>query len=602
MAVVSICYKMPHRNQTQHIQNLMRQNERGMMITCDSVKLFSVYIYKKWSSSSNIKGPILLQTRSGFQHNLRSISETKSHVGIFCANQKQLRSLSSYFGKLQDANKLKLLNPAESSNKPLSETQLCSNKKLDILGAYLDKLDKDESSADKDCSTAAEPTLSSFECQHTIKEDYERKEDMKMRTYMNKGTRIGSHGPKEYQRLQQDDGDDEDEDEPSDLYLISTLASINIAVVLFEIASPIRSSDMELSSLPLLYGAKVNHLILVGEWWRLITPMFLNCGVFDIGLGCWALFTFGPKVCRGYGSFTFLLIYILGGISGNLISFLHTPKPTIGGTAPIYAIIGAWMVYQIQNKDVISKQVSENLFQKAIIITGLGFILSHFVPIDEWAHFGAAFSGVAYGFVACPTLELDDITASASSSSGQEKGIALVKRQSDPWKSLLCGRGVRDLLGPLIVANLVVHLIVLGLAGWSLDKYIDGEENHPHLGGNPSTRFMLVFALVGGVVGACSLISGLIHLRTWRSDSLAAASSLALIAWALTALAFGLVCKEMILGGRRGKRLQTLEAFIVISLLSQILYVVLLHGGVYSSTYGPGYRNDPQKPATSADI
>uniref|UniRef100_A0A3Q7F7P1 Uncharacterized protein n=1 Tax=Solanum lycopersicum TaxID=4081 RepID=A0A3Q7F7P1_SOLLC len=41
------------------------------------------------------------------------------------------------------------------------------------------------------------------------------------------------------------------------------------------------------------------------------------------------------------------------------------------------------------------------------------------------------------------------------------------------------GRGGRTLMGPLLVINLVVCLIVLGLAGWSLDKYIDGEQNHP---------------------------------------------------------------------------------------------------------------------------
>lgn len=146
-------------------------------------------------------------------------------------------------------------------------------------------------------------------------------------------------------------------------------------------------------------------------------------------------------------------------------------------------------------------------------------------------------------------------------------------------------------MGLLLAVNFVVFLIVLGLSSWSLDKYINGEQNHPHLGGNPATSFLLLFSLLAGVIGISSLYGGLIHLRHWRSDSLAGASPLALISWAVTALAFGLVCKQIILGGRRGKRLQTLEAFIVISLLSQLLYLVVSHAGMFDSGYGPGYRN-----------
>ena len=51
---------------------------------------------------------------------------------------------------------------------------------------------------------------------------------------------------------------------------------------------------------------------------------------------------------------------------------------------PIFAIIGAWLVYQMQNKDAITKDVLDSMFQKAIITTGLSFILSHFGPIDDW--------------------------------------------------------------------------------------------------------------------------------------------------------------------------------------------------------------------------
>ncbi|KAF5749913.1 hypothetical protein HS088_TW03G00240 [Tripterygium wilfordii] len=153
------------------------------------------------------------------------------------------------------------------------------------------------------------------------------------------------------------------------------------------------------------------------------------------------------------------------------------------------------------------------------------------------------------------------------------------------------GRDGRDFMGLLLAVNLVVYLIILGLAGWSHDKYIDGEQNHPHLGGNTSTNFVLLFALIAGVTGACSVITGIMHLHAWRSDSLAGASSLGIISWALTTLAFGLVCKEIILGGHRGKRLQTLEAFIIIAMASQLLYVGVLHAGMFYSRYGPYYRS-----------
>lgn len=134
------------------------------------------------------------------------------------------------------------------------------------------------------------------------------------------------------------------------------------------------------------------------------------------------------------------------------------------------------------------------------------------------------------------------------------------------------GRGGKSLIGPLLAVNFVVYLILLGLAGWSLDKYIDGEQDHPRqfslfifcfinlskygvadfvvwhvlhvlesidLGGNPSTTFLLTFALIGGLIGACSLFAGLLHLRAWHSSTLDSASSSAFISWAITALTFG---------------------------------------------------------------
>uniref|UniRef100_A0A0A9DI73 Peptidase S54 rhomboid domain-containing protein n=1 Tax=Arundo donax TaxID=35708 RepID=A0A0A9DI73_ARUDO len=174
------------------------------------------------------------------------------------------------------------------------------------------------------------------------------------------------------------------DDQASSFFLTNLLAAINIAVLLFEIASPVKDSENEYLSLPLMYGAKINNLILSGEWWRLLTPMCLHSGFLHVTLGCWVLLTFGPRVCRAYGQMTFFLIYILGGLCGNLTSFVHTPELTVCGTGPVFSVIGAWLVYQSQNKQVIDKDVSEIMFWQAVIAAALSFLLSIFGGIDNW--------------------------------------------------------------------------------------------------------------------------------------------------------------------------------------------------------------------------
>ncbi|KAL6970638.1 Membrane protein pm19l [Sarracenia purpurea var. burkii] len=107
-------------------------------------------------------------------------------------------------------------------------------------------------------------------------------------------------------------------------------------------------------------------------------------------------------------------------------------------------------------------------------------------------------------------------------------------------------------------------------------------------GGNGATGYFLTFAILASVLGIASKLAGGQHLRIWRNDSLAAAGSSSLVAWAVTALAFGLACKEISIGGHRGWRLRVLEAFIIILTFTQLLYLLLIHAGMFSSRYGPG--------------
>ncbi|XP_031117666.1 RHOMBOID-like protein 9, chloroplastic [Ipomoea triloba] len=331
------------------------------------------------------------------------------------SSERQLRCLDAYFDKLHDDSKrFSILNNGRAKLQDKIK-ELAAESAVRSLDKIMAKAG-DHMSSDSDGKTRE---VSPYTSAKIIYGGGNKAK--KFHNYVEVKANDGETGLK-----------NSDED-TSSLYLIGTLASINVGVFLFEIASPVRSAELELCSIPSLYGAKINDLILIGEWWRLVTPMFLHSGVLHMALGIWVLLSFGPPVCKAYGSFTFFLIYVLGGISGNLISFLHTPEPTIGGTGPVFALIGAWLVCKAQNRDMVEKEVHGSMFWKAMLATALSFVLSTFGPIDDWSHFGAAVVGVAYGYLACPTLEMDN----ASSDSSQKEGITLLKQSADPCKSLM---------------------------------------------------------------------------------------------------------------------------------------------------------------------
>ncbi|XP_016555188.1 RHOMBOID-like protein 9, chloroplastic isoform X2 [Capsicum annuum] len=325
------------------------------------------------------------------------------------SQEKQLRALDSYFRKLHDRRR------ASSSTEMEKVTdkyhRLKAEKVLRSLEYFRGKDPKFHT-----CSASDDNTI--------------EEESYFPTKIINRGGRAKKL--KQYMRLKAKDVESSNE-VSSSFYLIGILASINIAVFLFETASPVSNSEIGIFSLPMVYGAKINHLILLGEWWRLLTPMFLHSGVLHIALGCWVLLNFGPQVCKAYGSFAFFLIYLLGGISGNLISYLHTAEPTVGGTGPGFAIIGAWLIYQVQHEDMLGKEAPKSMIEKAIIATTFICVLSNFGPIDDWAHFGTALMGIAYGYLICPTPQVESV---ASSESDQKEGISMAKKYSDPCKSL----------------------------------------------------------------------------------------------------------------------------------------------------------------------
>ena len=63
-----------------------------------------------------------------------------------------------------------------------------------------------------------------------------------------------------------------------------------------------------------------------GEWYRLVTSMFLHFGLLHIAFNMYALYLFGPLLEQLYGHIEYLIIYFLCGIGGSVMTILFAPE------------------------------------------------------------------------------------------------------------------------------------------------------------------------------------------------------------------------------------------------------------------------------------
>ena len=157
--------------------------------------------------------------------------------------------------------------------------------------------------------------------------------------------------------------------------------------------------------LPLLLGGKINVLIAQGEYWRLVTPIFLHGSLLHIGLNMYALYVLGPTVERKYGRWLFLALYLITGCYGFIASNWFTASASIGASTAIFGLIAAQAVFVFRNRRAYGSHARPLLTNIGTIIL-LNIILGFSPNIDNWGHFGGLFSGLAFAWFTVPYYEI----------------------------------------------------------------------------------------------------------------------------------------------------------------------------------------------------
>lgn len=148
------------------------------------------------------------------------------------------------------------------------------------------------------------------------------------------------------------------------------------------------------------YGAKFNPLILEGEWWRFITPMFLHIGFIHLLMNTLALYYLGATIEKIFGNVRFLFIYLIAGFSGSLASFLFSSSISAGASGAIFGCFGALLYFGFIYPSLFFRTMGMNIF----MILAINLLFGFTVPgVDNAGHIGGLIGGfLATGIVHFP--------------------------------------------------------------------------------------------------------------------------------------------------------------------------------------------------------
>ena len=186
---------------------------------------------------------------------------------------------------------------------------------------------------------------------------------------------------------------------------VVTYTILALTIVVFGLQYLSRTLSANQYDWPYLLGAKVNDLILAGQVWRLITPILLHASILHIGFNMYALFVIGPQLERFYGHKRFLLLYLVTGFTGNVLSFVLSPNPSIGASTAVFGLVAAEAVFIYTNRKLFGERARSMLVNLEVVIL-VNLMLGLQPGIDNWGHLGGLLGGLIFSWFAGPVFKM----------------------------------------------------------------------------------------------------------------------------------------------------------------------------------------------------
>src|ERR1700691_1271100 len=149
------------------------------------------------------------------------------------------------------------------------------------------------------------------------------------------------------------------------------------------------------------FGANYGPVTLSGQWWRLVTYIFLHGGLLHIAFNMWCLWDLGALAESLYGRWTFAAVYLISGLGASLASVTWNPYVmSVGASGAIFGLAGALIAaFKLGEFSVPRSALSGTLRSLMVfVVFNLAFGAVSGVT-DNAAHVGGLITGFILGAV-----------------------------------------------------------------------------------------------------------------------------------------------------------------------------------------------------------
>jgi membrane associated rhomboid family serine protease len=155
------------------------------------------------------------------------------------------------------------------------------------------------------------------------------------------------------------------------------------------------------------WGGNLGLLTGSGQWWRLLTAMFLHAGILHLAFNLYFAWVVG-RVCEQiFGGAAYAVVYFGSGVIASLVSALWQPAVvSIGASGALFGVFGAFLAFTLRRRSVLPEEFVRSVRRNALVLIGVNLAIGIAIPgIDVVAHVAGLAAGFGIGYLIAALAE-----------------------------------------------------------------------------------------------------------------------------------------------------------------------------------------------------